>query len=106
METIHLMGEIKSKLKVERINAVKTKMDKYIKKKPKVFLTTSSLIERSPILNGIMALECNILLVSVAAYLTSNIILVNFIPPLVEPPIAPKNIKKKSASWQKYGHNS
>ena len=93
-----LNDDIKSKLNVERINAVSTNIDKYMRKKPRVFLTISSLIERSPILNGIIALECNILRVSVAAYLNSKIILVNFMPPLVEPPIAPKNIKKKSAS--------
>ena len=39
---------------MERIKAVRTKIDKYIRKKPRVFLTTSSLIERSPILKGII----------------------------------------------------
>ena len=72
------------------------KTDIYIKEKPRVFRTISSLIIRLPIFIGIIARACNILLISVKALLISNNILAIFMPPLVEPPIAPKNIKIKS----------
>ena len=76
------------------------------KKKPSVFLTTSSFMDCLPIRTGINARECNILLVSEAAYLTSTITLIIFIPPPVDPPIAPTNIKERRTACVKKGHSS
>ena len=90
------IADSKSKLKAVNTKAVNTKIERYIKEKPKVLRTTSSLINLFPILIGIIALACNILRVSVAAYLINRIILAIFIPPLVDPPIPPKNIIIKS----------
>ena len=66
----------------------------------------SSLIVLFPILIGIIALEWIILFISVKEYFINRTILEIFIPPLVDPPIAPKNIKKKSNNWEKNGHIS
>ena len=86
------------------LDMIKADMKK--RKKPKVFLTTSSSISCFPIFTGSKALECNIRRVSSAAYFTNSNTRITFIPPVVEPPIPPINISTSNSIWRKIGQIS
>ena len=67
---------------------------------------TSSDIKRLPIRIGIIAFACSIRWVARAIYLNNTYTRIIFIPPLVEPPIPPINIKHSNKVCAKYGQSS